>query len=59
MAGSVDMVIKDNTISRIHARITRQKDGVYVTDIRDADKIIKIMIPAADSNLSSTDNVKK
>ncbi len=41
MAGSVDMVIKDNTISRIHARITRQKDGVYVTDMNSTNGTFK------------------
>lgn len=33
MAGSVDVVIKDSTISRIHARFTRQDEGIYVTDM--------------------------
>lgn len=33
MAGSVDVVIKDSTISRIHARFTRQEEGICVTDM--------------------------
>lgn len=33
MAGSVDVVIKDSTISRIHARFTRQDEGICVTDM--------------------------
>ncbi len=41
MAGSVDVVIKDSTISRIHARITRQKDGVYVTDMNSTNGTFK------------------
>lgn len=33
MAGSVDVVIKDSTISRIHARLTNKEGGIYVTDM--------------------------
>ena len=33
MAGSVDVVIKDSTISRIHAQLTNREGGIYVTDM--------------------------
>lgn len=33
MAGGVDIVIRDSTISRIHARFTRQENGICVTDL--------------------------
>ncbi len=33
MAGNVDVVIKDSTISRIHARLTSKEGGIYVTDM--------------------------
>jgi len=33
MAGNVDIVIKDSTISRIHARFTKQENKIYETDM--------------------------
>ena len=33
MSGSVDVVIKDSTISRIHARLTNKEGEIYVTDM--------------------------
>lgn len=33
MSGSVDVVIKDSTISRIHARLTDKEGEIYVTDM--------------------------
>ncbi len=41
MAGNVDIVIKDSTISRIHARFTRQEDGIYVTDMNSTNGTFK------------------
>ena len=41
MAGSVDVVIKDNTVSRIHARFTRQEEGVCVTDMNSTNGTFK------------------
>lgn len=41
MAGSVDIVIKDNTISRIHAKITKQEEGIYVTDLNSTNGTFK------------------
>lgn len=33
MAGSVDVIIKDSTISRIHARLSKENEEIYVTDL--------------------------
>lgn len=33
LSGSVDVVIKDSTISRIHARLTNKEGEIYVTDM--------------------------
>lgn len=41
MAGSVDVVIKDSTISRIHARFTRQEEGICVTDMNSTNGTFK------------------
>lgn len=41
MAGSVDIVIKDNTISRIHAKLTKQGEGIYVTDLNSTNGTFK------------------
>lgn len=41
MAGNVDIVIKDSTISRIHARFTKQEDGIYVTDMNSTNGTFK------------------
>lgn len=41
LAGSVDVVIKDSTISRIHARFTRQKEGIFVTDMNSTNGTFK------------------
>lgn len=41
MAGNVDVVIKDSTISRIHARFTRQDNQIYVTDMNSTNGTFK------------------
>ncbi len=41
MAGNVDIVIKDSTISRIHARFTRQENKIYVTDMNSTNGTFK------------------
>lgn len=41
MAGSVDAVIKDDTVSRIHARFVREGDAVYVTDLNSTNGTFK------------------
>ncbi len=41
MAGSVDVVIKDSTISRIHARFTRKEEGICVTDMNSTNGTFK------------------
>ncbi len=41
MAGSVDVVIKDSTVSRIHARFTRQEEGICVTDMNSTNGTFK------------------
>ncbi len=41
MAGSVDVVIKDNTVSRIHARFTKQEEGICVTDMNSTNGTFK------------------
>lgn len=41
MAGNVDVVIKDSTISRIHARFTKQGNGIYVTDMNSTNGTFK------------------
>lgn len=41
MAGNVDIVIKDSTISRIHARFTKQENGIYVTDMNSTNGTFK------------------
>ncbi|MBR6770418.1 MAG: FHA domain-containing protein [Lachnospiraceae bacterium] len=41
LAGSVDIVIKDSTVSRIHARLSRQEEGVYVTDLNSTNGTFK------------------
>ncbi len=41
MAGNVDIVIKDSTISRIHARFTKQENKIYVTDMNSTNGTFK------------------
>lgn len=41
MAGSVDVVIRDNTVSRIHARFTKQEEGICVTDMNSTNGTFK------------------
>lgn len=41
LAGSVDVVIKDKTISRIHAKILRQEEEIYVTDLNSTNGTFK------------------
>lgn len=41
MAGSVDVVIRDSTISRIHARFTKQEEGICVTDMNSTNGTFK------------------
>lgn len=41
MAGSVDAVIKDKSVSRMHARFTRREDGIYVTDLNSTNGTFK------------------
>lgn len=41
MAGIVDVVIKDSTISRIHARFTREEEGICVTDMNSTNGTFK------------------
>ncbi len=41
MAGSVDFVIKDSSISRIHARFTKEGEDIYVTDLNSTNGTFK------------------
>lgn len=41
MAGSVDVVIKDSTISRIHARFSKREEGICVTDMNSTNGTFK------------------
>ncbi len=41
MAGSVDFVIKDSSISRIHARFTKEGENIYVTDLNSTNGTFK------------------
>lgn len=41
MAGSVDIVIKDSTISRIHARFSKEERGICVTDMNSTNGTFK------------------
>lgn len=41
MAGSVDVVIKDKTISRLHARIWKEEGNIYVTDMNSTNGTFK------------------
>ncbi len=41
MAGSVDVVIKDSTISRVHARFSRREEGICVTDMNSTNGTFK------------------
>lgn len=41
MAGSVDVVIKDHSISRIHARFTKEEEGIYMTDMNSTNGTFK------------------
>lgn len=41
LAGSVDVVIKDNTVSRIHARFTSREEGICVTDLNSTNGTFK------------------
>lgn len=41
MAGNVDVVIKDSTVSRIHARFTKKENRIYVTDMNSTNGTFK------------------
>ena len=41
LEGSVDVVIKDNTVSRIHARFTSREEGICVTDLNSTNGTFK------------------
>lgn len=41
LAGSVDVVIRDSTVSRIHARFTERESGIYVTDLNSTNGTFK------------------
>lgn len=41
MAGRVDVVINDKTISRLHARIWKEKESIYVTDLNSTNGTFK------------------
>lgn len=41
LAGSVDFVIKDSSVSRIHARFTKEGENIYVTDLNSTNGTFK------------------
>ncbi len=41
MVGGVDFVIKDSSISRIHARFTKEGENIYVTDLNSTNGTFK------------------
>lgn len=41
LAGSVDVVIKDKTISRIHAKLWKQEEEIYVSDMNSTNGTFK------------------